>query len=85
MTIENDNYCDISSDVMSKAALDLKDGDYYRDGNFLNAILDMIKCINDDIAKDELAELREFFQNENGLKIKASILREGLWLTLMRN
>ena len=78
LTIESDNYYDLSDDVISKAALNLKIGDHYRDSDFLNAIPDLIECINDDIAKDELAELREFYQNGNGLKNKASILKEDL-------
>lgn len=78
LTIESDNYYDLSDDAISKAALDLKKGDHYRDSDFLNAIPELIECMNDDIAKDELAELSEFYKNGKGLKIKENSLKEDL-------
>lgn len=78
LTQLNNNYYDITDIIISKAALNLKKGDHYRDSDFLNAIPDLIECINDDIAKDELAEVRSFYQNINGNKIKANQLKEDL-------
>ena len=78
LTQLNNNYYDITDSVISKAALNLKKGDHYRDSDFLNAIPDLMECINDDIAKDELAEVRSFYQNNNGYKIKANQLSEDL-------
>ena len=78
LTQLNNNYYDITDSVISKAALNLKKGDHYRDSDFLNAIPDLMECINDDIAKDELAEVRSFYQNNNGYKIKANQLSEDI-------
>ena len=72
------NYYGITDDVISMAALNLKKGDHYRDSDFLNAIPDLIECINDDVVKDELEKVREFYQKDNGLKVKANQLKEDI-------
>lgn len=72
------NYYDISEDVISWAALNLKAGDHFQDGAFLNAIPELIACINDDIVKDELTLLNDFYQDDKGLKIMASQIKEDL-------
>lgn len=77
-TNQNDNYFDISEDVIVKAGLNLTAGDHYRDADFFNAIPDMLDCINDDIIKDRLYELQVFYQDQNGLKNKAKQINEDL-------
>lgn len=78
LTSHNNNYYDFTLDVIEKAALNLKGGDLYRDADFLNAIPDMMACINNDIAKDELAELQEFYRNGDGMKKKAQQVRDDI-------
>ena len=78
LTNQYDNYYDITEDVIIKAGLNVKEGDRYRDGDFLKAIPDLIKCVNNDIVKDELAELHMFYQNDKGLKNKADQLKNDL-------
>lgn len=78
LTDQNNNYYDFTDDVIEKAALNLKAGDHYRDADFLNAIPDMMGCINNDIAKDELAELQEFYRNGDGMKKKAQQVKEDI-------
>ena len=78
LTDRNNNYYDFTDVVIEKAALNLKAGDHYRDAAFLNAIPDMMGCINNDIAKDELADLQEFYLNGNGMKKKARELKEDI-------
>lgn len=73
-----DNYYDLTDEVISKAGLDLKVGDHYRDGDFLNAVPDMLACINDDIVKDELALMGEFYKSDKGLKDKEHQIKEDL-------
>lgn len=68
VTAQNNNYYDLSDDVIKKAALNLTHGDHYRDADFLNAIPDMMGCINNDIAKDELADLQRFYQDGDGMR-----------------
>lgn len=70
MTVQNNNYYDFTDEVIEKAALNLKHGDHYRDADFLNSVPDMIGCINNDIAKDELADLERFYHNGEGLNEK---------------
>ena len=77
-TNQYDNYYDITEDVIKKAALDLKTGDRYRDGDFLNALSGLIDCVNDDIVRDRLISLKDFYQNENGLKSKANQIKDDL-------
>lgn len=77
-TNQNDNYFDIKEEIISKAGLNLSVGDTYRDSDFLNAILDMIDCVNDDIIKDRLSELESFYQDDSGLKNKSKQLNEDL-------
>lgn len=78
LTVQQNNYYDFTDDVIEKAALNLKVGDHYRDADFLNAIPDMMGCINNDIAKDELAELQEFYRNGDGMKKKAQQVKEDI-------
>lgn len=72
------NYYDISEDVIKKAGLNLKTGDRYRDGDFLDAIPDLIECVNDDIVRDILIQGREFYQDDKGLISKANEIKEDL-------
>lgn len=86
LTSQYHNYYDIKDDVIKKAALDLKPGDHYRDGDFLNAIPDMMACVNDDIVKDELARLQEFYNDEKGIKDKVQQLKDDvLMIYRLRN
>lgn len=78
LTNQFNNYYDIKGDVITKAGLNLKVGDLYRDGDFLNAISDMIDCINDDIIKDELTQIQNFYDDDNGIKEKARQIKEDL-------
>lgn len=78
LTNEHDNYYDIDEAVISQAGLNLKAGDHYRDSAFLNAVPAMIGCINDDIVKDELAQMGAFYQNEDGIKGKANQICDNL-------
>lgn len=78
LTNRNYNYYDLTDDVIRKAALSLKAGDHYRDADFLNAIPDMMECINNDIAKDKLAELQAFYRDGEGLKKKAMQIKEDI-------
>ena len=78
LTNEFHNYYDIDEAVIIQAGLNLKVGDHYRDSDFLNAVPAMISCINDDIVKDELAQMEAFYQNENGIKHKASQICDDL-------
>lgn len=73
-----DNYYDLTEEVINKARLDLKVGDRYLDGDFLNAVPDMVACINDDIVKDELTLLGEFYKSDKGLKDKEHQIKEDL-------
>ena len=75
---QHDNYYDLTDEVISKAGLDLKVGDRYRDGDFLNAVPDMVACINDDIVKDELTLMGDFYKCNNGLKDKERQIKEDL-------
>lgn len=78
LTNQHDNYYDIAEDVIKNAGLNVKEGDRYKDGEFLNAIPELIECINDDIVKDELAELSSFYKSDKGLKDKADQLKYDL-------
>lgn len=78
LTNECHNYYDIDEAVIIQASLNLKAGDHYRDGDFLNAVPAMISCINDDIVKDELAQMGAFYQNEDGIMEKANQLCDDL-------
>ena len=78
LTERNNNYYDFTDDVIKKAALNLKAGDHYRDADFLNAIPDMMGCINNDIAKDELADLQEFYRDGEGIKNKAQQVKDDI-------
>lgn len=72
------NYYDLTEEVISKAGLNLKTGDHYKDGAFLSAVTDMTACINDDIVRDELAEMQAFYQSDEGIKTKASFIKDDL-------
>ena len=78
LTNEYHNYYDITEALISQAGLNLKAGDKYRDSDFLNAVPAMIGCINDDIVKDELAQMETFYQNEEGIKEKTNQLCDDL-------
>jgi hypothetical protein len=73
-----DNYYDLTDEVISKAGLCIKVGDRYRDGDFLNAVPDMVACINDDIVRDELTLMGEFYTNDKGLRDKEQQIKEDL-------
>jgi hypothetical protein len=75
---QHDNYYDLTEEVISKAGLNLKVGDRYRDGDFLNAVPDMVACINDDIVRDELILMENFYKSNNGLKDKERQIKEDL-------
>lgn len=72
------NYYDLKDDVIDKAGLNLKAGDHYKDGAFLSAVTDLTACINDDIMRDELAEMQAFYQSDEGIKAKASHIKDDL-------
>ncbi len=78
LTDRNNNYYDFTDAVIKIAALNLKAGDHYRDADFLNAIPEMMGCINNDIAKDELADLQEFYRNGEGMKKKAQQVKDDI-------
>lgn len=77
-TKHHNNFYDIPSDVIRRAGLDLNPGERYRDGDFLNALPDIISCINDDIVKDKLIQLQLFYQDDKGLRGKEAQMREDL-------
>ena len=70
----------MTDEVLVKAGLNLKEGDHYQDGAFLDAVPEMIACMNDDIAKDELADMRAFYQSDKGIKEKEKRIKEDLLL-----
>lgn len=72
------NYYDITNEVIEKAGLNLKTGDNYRDGDFLNAMPDLIDCVNDDIVRDRLIRVQIFYQDDKGLRRKASLIKDDL-------
>ena len=72
------NYYDLKDDVIDKAGLNLKAGDHYKDGAFLSAVTDLTACINDDIVRDELAEMQAFYQSDEGIKAKAIHIKDDL-------
>ena len=78
LTDRKNNYYDFTDEVIEKAALNLKAGDHYQDADFLNAIPDMMSCINNDIAKDELADLQVFYQDGEGLKKKVQQVKDDI-------
>lgn len=78
LTNQNDNYYDIANEVIEKAALNLKEGDRYRDSDFLKAIPDMMACVNDDIVRDKLYQLHVFYQDEKGLKREEKRIKDDL-------
>lgn len=78
MTNRQNNYYDITEDVINKAGLNLQTGDRYRDADFLSAVPSMIDCINDDIVRDELVKLDSFYQNAEGIKEKANQISEDI-------
>lgn len=78
VTDRNNNYYDLTDDVIQKASLSLKVGDHFRDADFLNAIPEIIGCINNDIAKDELMELQSFYQDGEGLRKRARQIKEDI-------
>lgn len=85
-TDRNNNFYDFTENVISKASLNLKPGDHLCDADFLNAIPEMMDCINNDIAKDELAELQEFYRNSDGIERKALQVKEDvLMIYRLRN
>ncbi len=77
---EYKNYYDLTDEVIAKAGLDLKEGDRYKDGAFLDAVPDVIACMNNDIVRDELAEMYAFYQGEEEIKEKARQIKEDLLL-----
>ncbi len=77
-TNKGNNYYDVTEDVIVKAGLNLKKGDHYRDGDFLNAVPALLDCVNDDIVKDRLSLMQMFYENDNGIKEKARQVRDDL-------
>ena len=78
LTNQNNNYYDITADVIKEAGLSLKAGDRYRDADFLHAVPSLIGCVNDDIVRDELTRLDSFYQGGEGIKEKANQIAEDL-------
>lgn len=72
------NYYDITDEVIEKAGLNLKTGDHYRDGDFLKAMPDLIACVNDDIVRDRLVQVQDFYQDDNGLRCKENQIKDDL-------
>lgn len=77
-TNQCNNYYDVAEEVKKKAGLNLKNRDYYRDGDFLNAMPDLIDCINDDIVRDTLTIMKEFYQDDKGIRNKANQIKDDL-------
>lgn len=73
-----ENFYDIPPDIISKAGLDLKTGDRYRDSDFLNTLPEVIECVNDDIVRDELTQLHDFYQDAEGVKRKENQIKNDL-------
>ena len=71
-------YDDLSDEIVEKAGLNLKTGDHYRDGDFLKAMPELIACVNDDIVRDRLVQVQDFYQDDNGLRCKANQLKDDL-------
>ncbi len=78
LTKQNNNYYDITDDVIDKAGLNINTGDKYRDEDFLEAIPDIMACMNDDIARDELAYVERFYKDDSAMKEKARQLGDDL-------
>lgn len=72
------NYYDITDEVIERAGLNLNTGDHYRDGDFLKAMPDLIACVNDDIVRDRLVQVQNFYQDDNGLRCKANQIKDDL-------
>lgn len=79
-TNQFNNFYDLSDEAVIKAALNLKIGDKYRDYDFINAVPELIDYVNDDIVKDELSALRDFYRDEVGIKEKSKQLRDDILL-----
>lgn len=77
-TNQYNNYYDVADEVKKKAGLNLKNRDYYRDGDFLNAMPDLIDCINDDIVRDTLTIMKEFYKDDKGIRNKANQIKDDL-------
>lgn len=78
LTNQNNNYYDITTDVIKEAGLSLKAGDRYRDADFLSAVPSLIGCVNDDIVRDELTRLESFYQDGEGIKEKDNQIGDDL-------
>ncbi len=77
-TNQCNNYYDVRGDVFSRAGLNLKTGDHYRDNDFLNELAAIIDCINDDIVRDKLSVMQSFYQNDSGIREYARRIRNDL-------
>ncbi len=56
-----DNYYDIPQNIAQSSAIDLENGDKYRIKDFFEHLNDLIISINDEIEKDKLNEVYEFY------------------------
>lgn len=74
------NYYDIPNEIIEKAGLNLNTGDQYRDCDFLNALPDLINSVNDDITRDQLSALHEFYQDKEGIEDKAKQIENDILL-----
>ena len=72
------NYYDLTDEVIEKAGLNLNIGDHYRDGDFLKAMPDLMACVNDDIVRDRLLQVQNFYLDDNGLRCKANQIKDDL-------
>ena len=78
LTNQRDNYFDLTQNVISEAGLNLNIGDQYRDNDFFKSVPVLMNSINDDIARDELADMHNFYQDINGLKEMGRQIKDDL-------
>lgn len=82
----NDNYYDIPESIAQQAALDLLGGDKYRLHDFVNHFDKVIECVNDEVEKDRLLEVLEFYKNRSPMEDYLNNLRcDLLMICRLRN
>lgn len=74
----NDNYYDVSKEAISSAKLNLRGGDKFQKNDFLNNIDKVIESCNNELVKDDLRDVKVFYQDKKPMDTLLNKLREDI-------
>lgn len=79
-SIDNDNFYDIPTNLISNSGLSVKPGGQIYCSSFINSLPQLERSINDELKKNDIRQLISFYKDKKGFEKRKELLRNDLFM-----